>query len=949
MKPLRKKLIEVALPLKAINKESAREKSLRHGHPSTLHLWWARRPLASCRAVLFSQLVDDPSAWPERFSTEEAQDAERERLFDLIRELVVWENSNNEEVLGAARQEIARSLAWERGEEPPVEASEVCDYLQEFGPCVYDPFCGAGSIPLEAQRLGLKAAGSDLNPVAVMISKALVEFPPSFVGRAPVHPDAQAHLGDEARGASRGLEGLAEDIRHYGRWIHEQAAKKIGHIYPDAELPEQHGGGSAKVIAWIWARTVASPDPSCMGAQIPLVKSFSLSTRKGNRAWVEPVVNKAERTYRFEVRTGSGKAPAPTVGRTAATCLLSGQAIPLSYVQEEARAGRLGVRLMAVVADAERGRTFVAPTDEHEQAALSVKADGYPVGEIDHWRSCTNCVVYGMTSFESLFSNRQLVALTTFSELVREAREQVVKDGLNAGWRLDGIRLADGGAELDAYADAVAVYLAFAVDRSANTLCTLARWTPDRQQTVTVFSRQALPMTWDFPEVNPFSGAAGDIEVSAKGVASGLAGAACIGQGRISQVDATDVEYPQRDTVLSTDPPYYDNIPYSNLSDYFYLWMRNSIRDLFPSIFSTVQVPKMGELVANQFRYGGRQEADEFFLSGMSAAIRSMTEQTGSSAPATIFYAFKQAEVRAEGIASTGWATFLESLIASGLSVVGTWPIRTEMATRQMAFGNNALASSIVLVCRKRPEEAESVSRGDFRRILRSELPEAIATLEKSSVAPVDLAQASIGPGMAIFSRYSGVLEADGTNMSVRSALQLINEVSDEARGEEEGVLDSDTRFAVTWFETYGYEVGEFGEADTLAKARNVSVEGVEEAGIIRSAAGKVRVLRRAELPEDWDPQTDERLTVWEAAQHLIKRLDEKGEGEASELLAQLGAGAEQARNLAYRLYSACERQGWADEAQAYNGLVLAWPELEKLAGEGVSSIADAPQAELFE
>lgn len=922
----KKKLIEVALPLEAINKESAREKSIRHGHPSTLHLWWARRPLAACRAVLWASLVDDPSSHPDKFPTEEAQAEERGRLFRILEQLVKWENSNNEHILALARAEIMKSTD---GNPPPV----------------LDPFCGGGSIPLEAQRPGLEAHGSDLNPVAVLITKALIEIPPKFANKPPVNP-ADRKRGVDA--AWKGAAGLAADVRYYGKWMRDEAEKRVGHLYPKVKLPEEYGGGEATVIAWLWARTVTCPNPAC-GARMPLVHSFWLSTKKGKQAWVEPIVDQTSKTVRFEVRTGTGTPQdPPKIGRGAKfRCLVCNQVAEDQHIKSEGLAGRVGSQLMATVAEGKQGRSYLSPPDEQESIAASAVPVWAPTGQLPDNPRWFSPPIYGMTTFADLFTPRQLVALTTFSDLVAEARERVRHDAVAAGLPDDGMALSDGGTGTQAYADAMAIYLGLAVSRAANTHCTLAIWSQSRDQSVNAFSRQALPMTWDYPEVNPFAGAAGDLDVIFESIAKIIKSAEPNATGTSQQADAKRLDKHAIDPIICTDPPYYDNIGYADLSDFFYVWLRRSLGDVSVHLFTTLLSPKTQELIASPYRFeGDRHRAEEFFEHGLSLAFARIRTTQNSSYPLILFYAFKQTETdqdkndnRASGmIASTGWETMLEGLLESGFAVLGTWPMRTERPTG-VKVAVNALASSVVLVCRPRPVNAPLATRTEFIRALRRELPTALRRLQYGNIAPVDLAQAAIGPGMAIFSRYSRVLEANGEPMRVRTALQLINQALDEVLAEQEGEFDSDTRWAVAWFEQHGMNEGPFGEADTLSRAKNTSVSGMVEAGIVESGRGKVRLLRRSELPDDWDPRTDRRITAWEVAQYLIRALEQDGESGAAELLRQVGGLGDLARDLAYRLYTIAERKKWAQEALAYNSLVIAWPEIQKLAAAGAGEI----------
>jgi putative DNA methylase len=902
---VKRKLIEVALPLEAINRESAREKSIRHGHPSTLHLWWARRPLAACRAILFASLVDDPSSDPERFPTEDDQEAERQRLFRIIEELVRWENTTNETVLDAARTEIMRSCD---GKPPPV----------------YDPFCGGGSIPLEAQRLGLEAHASDLNPVAVLITKALIEIPPKFAGQPPVHPDG----GRLATGAWKGAQGLAEDVRYYGKWMRDEAERRIGHLYPKVVLPPEHGGHEATIIAWIWARTVRSPNPAWDGP-MPLVRSFALSTKKGKETWVQPVVDRDHRRIRFEIRTGPG-CPEGTVGRNGAVCLATGTPVPLSYIRAEGKAGRMGAQLMAVVAEGHRSRVYLPPEEDHERIArLAVPPDDVPETEIPYNARYLTAPNYGMKKHRHLFTDRQLVALTTFSDLVMEARAQV---------------LAAGGT--DAYADAVTTYLALATSKLSDALTSLVRWKSSMDQAIATFARQALPMVWDFAESNPFNGFAGDLGTTVRTMDRALNGLPAEGSGRVEQLDATALAL-EEPVVFVTDPPYYDNIGYADLSDFFYVWLRRSLKSIHSDLFSTLMSPKVQELVADPFRHAGdKRVAEKHFESGIGIAFERMRQSQASGFPLTVIYAFKQAEESevAGSLASTGWETMLGGLLRAGLSVHGTWPLRSELTNRPRGRESNALASSIALVCRPRPEDAPLATRKELLSALKAELPNALRKLQSGNIAPVDLAQSAIGPGMGVFSRYSKVVEADGSAMTVRTALGLINQVLDETLSEQEGDFDGDTRWALAWFEESGMNPGPYGKAETLSKAKNTSIAGLVEAGFLESKAGKVRLLARSELTGTWDPAADQRLTVWEVTQHLILALEGGGEAHAAELLRRVGGLGETAKELAYRLYVVCERKRWASEALAYNALVVAWPEISRLAAGTSAETSTQPE-----
>ncbi len=908
----RKKLIEVSLPLDAINAASVKEKSIRHGHPSTLHLWWARRPLAACRAVLFASLVDDPSAHPDKFPTEEAQAAERKRLFGIIERLVPWENSNNADVLKEARDEIRESCD---GDLPPV----------------LDPFAGGGSIPLEAQRLGLEAHASDLNPVAVLINKALIEIPPRFAGRPPIHPDQEGAA--ELRSWS-GAQGLAEDVRYYGRWMRDEAKRRIGHLYPKVKLPPEHEGAEATVIAWLWARTVRSPNPA-WDRPVPLVKSFVLSKKKARVTWAEPIVDYTNRAVHFEIRTGiTDDVPEGTVNRRGGRCLATGAAMPFSHIREEACAGRMGQQLMAIVAEGDRRREYVAPSSEHAEMAGVYLPQDLPRGELAG-KARGNVGAYGLSEWIDLFTNRQLMALSTFSGLVDEARELIQRDAVTAGLSADLTPLSDAGTGAIAYAEAVAVYLAFSLSKMADRGSTICTWFSARDSTRNTFSRQAIPMSWDFAETNTLLDGTGSFVGAVDWTAESVEGWQIpeAVPGAAVQRDAQAVLKDHEGVLVSTDPPYYDNIGYADLSDFFYVWLRRCVGEIFPSICSTLLVPKGQELVATPYRFGGdKRKAEEFFETGLSQVFDQSRSVQDERFPLTLYYAFKQAETTDGGVSSTGWETMLQSLLDSGFSISGTWPMRSELSNRMLASGTNALASSIVLACRRRPESAQMATRREFLNALKSELPESLRLLREGAIAPVDMAQAAIGPGMAVFSRYARVMEASGETMRVRTALELINETLDEVAEGIDADFDYDTRWAVSWFGEYGFEEGEFGRAELLSKSRNTSVAGLAEAGIVDSGAGKVRLLRRDEMDSNWDPTTDGRFTIWEVTHHLIHRIHEQGEEAAAALLHAVGGHGESAKELAYRLYLICERKRWATEALDYNSLVTSWPELTKLA-----------------
>ena len=945
---LRKKLIEVALPLEAINAASAREKSIRHGHPSTLHLWWARRPLAAARAVLFAQLVDDPSSRPELFPTEVAQAQERQRLFRIIEDLVKWENTTNETVLEAARGEIRRS--WRRTCEDNRDHPRAADLFDpDKLPAFHDPFAGGGAIPLEAQRLGLEAHASDLNPVAVLINKAMIEIPPRFSAKPPVNPESRKGKGS-TNAIWKGAAGLAEDVRYYGKWMRDEAEKHIGHLYPRVEVTaemarerpdlKQYVGRKLTVIAWLWARTVKSPNPAFAKLDVPLASTFLLSTKKGKEAYAEPVMEGGG--YRFAVKAGkppesdkngtkSGSSGSPFL------CLMSGVPMPFEYLRSEAKAGRMGARLMAVVAEGDRSRVYLEPTEEQENIALSAMPKDTPETDLPERALGFRVQEYGMTKWRDLFTDRQLVALTTFSDLVAVARDRVQRDAVAAGMPDGGgAPLRDGGTGATAYAEAVGVYLAFAISKLANIGSSIATWMSDRGAFRETFARQAIPMVWDFAEANPFADTGGSLDTVLDKVKMAIGVFPTLALGSASQADASTQVLTQ-EKVVSTDPPYYDNIGYADLSDFFYIWLRRSLRLPFPDIFATLAVPKAEELVATPYRHGSKVKAEEFFLDGMTCAIQHLADQANPAFPVTIYYAFKQSESRGDGgVSSTGWETFLNAVIQAGFGITGTWPMRTEGAGRIIAKGTNALASSIVLVCRPRSADAPVATRREFVDALKAELPSALRQMQAGNIAPVDLAQAAIGPGMAVFTRYSKVLDASGETVTVREALSLINQTLDEVLAEQEGDFDADTRWALAWFEQSGFDDGDYGVAETLSTAKNTSVAGMVEAGVVRSGAGNVRLLRPHELPEDWVPGSDTRLILWEAVHHLVRVHDREGEDAAASLMNKLGPIAETARELAYRLYRVCDQKNRSQEALGYNALVQSWPEVARLAQQVV-------------
>jgi putative DNA methylase len=943
----KKKLIEVSLPLELINEAATHEKLVKVGKPTSVHLWWARRPLSSARAVIFSQMVDDPSENSELFPTAELQDKERKRLFDIIAELVKWENTNNRELLEAASNEIWK--CWKNNCDENINTPNSRELFdKDVLPAFHDPFAGGGALPLEAQRLGLKSFASDLNPVSVLINKALIEFPVKFSNLKSVNIQS-SNQNNLLSSCNTGVSGLVEDLRFYGELMRSKAAEKLTHLYPKIKITQamadarsdlsKYVGRDLTVISWLWVRTAKSPNPAFASVDVPLASTFMLSTKPGKEIYVEPEIS--ENSYKFNVRTGKpinqAKVTCGTKSGSSGTsflCLLSGTPLTFEYLRAEAKESRIGSRLLAVVCEGDRSRIYLSPTDEIESVAncevlidvpdteLPLKALGFRVQE------------YGMKQWRDLFTKRQLVGLATFSDLILEIKEKIRFDAVQKGFKDDDMSLEKNGSGAKAYSDAIVIYLALALSRTTDWSNSLSRWESKAQVPQQLFGRHAIPMVWDYSETNLLCDSTGSFIASVENICKSFnkSFAGNVAEGVVFQADAQTQKI-SHNKVISTDPPYYDNIGYADLSDFFYVWLRRSLKSILPDLFSTLTVPKTDELVANPFRHGSKEGAEHFFLDGMTYAMSQLSKLAHPFFPITIYYAFKQAETKDDtGTSSTGWETFLQAVIDSGLSISGTWPMRTEMASRMISSGTNALASSIVLVCRQKSKNDIAVTRREFLSTLKSEMPIALSHLQEGSIAPVDLAQAAIGPGMAVYTKFSKVIDADGKKMTVRDALSVINQTLDEALAQQEGDFDADTRWALTWFDQLGFAEGDYGVAEQLSKSKNTAVAGLVDGGILISKAGKVRLLKPAELSSNWDPTIDTRLTVWEMVHHLIRELEGGGEAHAAALLAKLGSKAETARELCYRLYTLCERRKRATEAMSYNGLVQSWPEISRLA-----------------
>lgn len=894
------KLIEVGMPLDVISAEAAREKSIRHGHPSTMHMWWARRPLAACRAVLFAQLVDDPSAHPEEFDTKEKQAAERKKLHGIISELVKWENIHNEQLFEKARAKIRESC---NGSPPPI----------------LDPFAGGGSIPLEAQRLGLDACARDLNPVAVLITKALIEIPPKWAGQPPVFPGAAGEGMTWPRAT-----GLAEDVLRYGRWMRAEAEQRIGKLYPKATV----GDTEATVIAWIWARTVTCPNPACRGT-MPLVRSFWLGRKKDKERYVIPVPD--GKRIRFKIGGPGGIPSKGTVSRTGAVCLLCDAPVPLSYLRAEGKAGRMGAQLMTIAAEGIRQRHYLPPSEEHVKAAVIPRPTDVPVAEIPHNPRYLTTPNYGLRTWADLFTNRQLAALITFSDLVSEGRAKV---------------LADTGDPK--YADAIATYLALIVSRIMDRSSAVTTWDAhkSKEQLRGVFARQAIPMTWDFAEGNPFSRSSGNLAESIEFVVECLKNVPASPEATVMMEDAAFGGTEGR-LLVATDPPYYDNIGYADLSDFYYVWLRRMLHDVHPDLMNTVLTPKQDEIVADPIRHGSHDLAMKFYEERFQMTFQRICDNTPTGYPISFFYSYKQSETEQDGTVSTAWEILLNRLLSAGWTVTGAWPIKTELSNRLRGRDSNALASSVVLTCRRRPDDAPVTDRRGLISALRAAMPGAVRALEGSRLAPGDLRQAMIGPGMKVYSGYARVNEPDGNRLQVRSALKLINQVFDEHLSQLDGDINADTRWCVEWYRQHGFDSASYDEATRLARAANTDVEALRRANVVQSTRGRVRLLPTHEIADSYQPTSDDRISEWKICLHLAKCLKERGSESAIRLMAAARdlVDLEAVRNVANMLYSVADMEGWAQAAALFNALVTSWSDLD---GESkklpLSSAVDAQE-----
>jgi putative DNA methylase len=881
----KRKLVEVALPLEAINIACKADKDRKTGTIRNLHKWFAPMPVPALRALIFASLIDDPE-----------DEAERERLLLLIENLVASVvDSPPEQVLTDVREEIARATGGDL-------------------PVVFDPFCGGGSTLVEAQRLGLASRGSDLNPVPVLISRVLAEFPPQVRDIKPLHPATQGVLTENPR-----LTGFVTDLIHYARRVYDAAAETLTARYPPAPNGDL-------VIAWFWARTVASPDPRFQGTHTPLVGSWWLAKKKSEFGFIRPTVDRHQRRIAFEIST-EGSPPKSSKNE----CLFSGSRIPFKYVRDEGRNGRLGVTMLAMAAHGSHGRQHFAPDEDQVTVASLARPANPPQLPLPNEAIGFRVQGYGLKEWADLFTPRQQLALETFATLVASVEDWV---------------LEDGGSEV--YAQAISAFLGLCVGKLAQFSSTQCLWKIDSRNgsgkaESAKFGRNDVPMVMDFVETNPFGRSVGDwMQV----VSTALRALEHVEpRGPKATVVLADARSPvdelSHQALVITDPPYFGTIGYANLSDYFYVWIRRAIGDTFPELFGTVATPKSDELIAEPARHSGSlADAKSYFIAGFKETFASLKEAGNPDLPMIVIYALKEQEdIEDDGRVSGGWEAMLEALLAAGFGITGTWPVHGTGSTRMRGLGANALATYVALVCRPRPDDSVTATRRDFVSALRQELGPAVRVLQQSAIAPVDLAQAVIGPGMAIFSKYRAVLDANGTPLRVRDALAIINQALAETLDGQESDMDPATRWATTWYEQHAFAEGSFGEADSLSRAKGTSVGALVEGGIALARGNRVRLLDRGELPNDWGSVADSRLTVWEVAQYLSRALESSGEREAAEFLRRVGRRGEGARELAYRLYVICERKKWAKEALTYNALVTAWPEISRLAASATPSV----------
>jgi putative DNA methylase len=885
--PGRRKLIEVALPLTAISAASKADKDRKTGTVRSVHKWFAPMPGPAIRALVLASVLDD---------SEDPQ--ARLKDLSLIESMVPADG-------GAPREEDLRRVRARLRQ-------------QDELPTIIDPFCGGGSTLVESQRLGLAAIGSDLNPVPTLISKILAELVPQFRDQSPLAPDSGRLPVLDTYG------GVLHDLQYYAKLIQERVYKAVASAYPP---------GTDSFVAWLWCRTVPCPNPAC-GRTAPLYGLTHLSKLKRDYAYLVPQVTEHGVVHRVATGPGVPQPPSKQAGKSRFICLACTTPFDQRYIRQQAQQGKMGLQLLADVRAVDGRRVYSADTPAAGGFGSPGMVEIPLVG-----KAAMNVGLYGISTLAGLFTSRQAATLESFAAEIGRVQEDIA---------------AAGGSS--AYVSVLQGLLSLALGKLAQSNCALVRWRIDSRsgsaKAEPAFGTQAVPMLWDFAETNPFGASVGSWMLQVDGVAAAVRTLPKSGPPASVSLAAAQDMAPGREAhaLLITDPPYFDQIQYADISDFFYYFHRAALREAFPALYGTVTTPKSVELVANPWRHGGDADAArDHFVVGFQQALASLSKTTDPDLPKVVVYAAAQDEHGDDRAPSTAWESLLEAIVLAGLMVVATWPIFATGTTRQIGQGANALASYVVLVLRPRPEEAETVNRRAFLAALAAELPAALASLRHVAIPPMDLPQATIGPGMAVFTRYRQVMEPNGRSMSVGTALALINQVLDEVLTEQEGDFDSDTRFCLKWFSQYGWEEASSGTADSLARAANTSVAALDRGGVFRARAGRARLLAPAELSAGWDPVSDLRTSVWEGVVRIAQALEALGADEAARLMsaARQRIDLDAARELTYLLYSICEKRGWTQTAALFNGLGTSWSDLSAVARVGGAPTPPSAQGAL--
>lgn len=879
------KLIEVALPLDEINAACKAYKDRKVGTIRNIHKWFAAMPLPAWRALLFAALIDDPET-----------DNQRIYLLDVIKRLV----ANGADLPDVDTLEEAKAL--------------LCKQFPDGLPAVMDPFCGGGSTLVEAQRLGLSTVASDLNPVPVLISRTLTDLLPKVMGQAPIALTAETAASNElfpmSSSAPIAFAGLNADVSKYSQRVVARARASLASRYTSfaGEAP----------IAWLWARTTKCPNPAC-GLETFLMTSLWICKKKGDLAWFVPQVTKGEIVLEVVSRQKSGEPPlSPKSGRGAVfRCLSCDGTLTEDWIIERGSRHEIGERLVCVVAETTNGRIYRAPSDSEIRAGAEVPDvvdfPDVPLPDIPRWFSGPR---FGFTTQQDLYTPRQRLVLATFADLIAEVYSEVIEDGGSRDW-----------------AAAVTTLMGLALGKMAQANSRQVRWNTavsGAPKAEPAFGQNDMPMLWDFVETYPFGSSVG----SFLGIIKDQARAARYvvkGEGVAVRKDARDVAA-DRPTLIATDPPYFDAIGYADLSDYFYLWHRRALRHVHPDLYMTVAVPKTGELTAVPAHHNNSASAAKsYFIEGFTQTFNALKDALGEDLPLIVVYASK--EQKGGAGEETRWSSILSAIVAAELEITGTWPIHGATVARLIGNQTNAIASYIVMVCRPRLADAQTCSLAEFNRALRRELPPAVRDLQAASILPVDLNQAALGPGMRIYSRYRAVLDQSGAVVPVDQAIRLIDVARSEVLEEQEGDLDPESRFAVRWWETFGWAVASFDEAGKAARPLGISVEEVARVQVVTSRANKVQLLGADQLDRSWTPSDDVRPTAWKAVHHLADRLiDGGGELEAAQLMAVLGKLQESSRALVYRLHDIAAKKGRKADQERYNALINSWTELVRLA-----------------